>query len=44
MTFEQWLNINYGIINPDDIYEDKREEYEDKYEGDCLVYEWTPQY
>ena len=44
MTFKEWLDINYGITRPDDIYEKEKEEYEDKYESDCMVYEWTPQY
>lgn len=44
MTFKQWLDVNYKITRPDDIYEEKREEYEDKYEDDCLVYDWTPTY
>lgn len=44
MTFKEWLDINYGITRPDYIYEEEKEEYEDKYENDCMVYEWTPQY
>ena len=44
MTFKEWLDINYGITRPDYIYEEEREEYEDKYESDCIAYELTPQY
>lgn len=44
MTYKEWLDVNYGITRPDDIYEKEKEEYEDKYESDCMVYEWTPTY
>lgn len=44
MSFLEWIDVFYGISLPSSLTQDKLEWYENKYEGDCLVYQWKVQY